>query len=88
VIYFQQVDLELEFPQDISTPSAFSNRTSFLSLSLEALSIDDSLVESVPVCMKPGIGHQFHTNSIQLNFFCSRTQYLVIQSPDTEEVNN
>lgn len=42
------VDLELQSPPDITTPSAFNNRTSFLSLSSEASLIDDSLVESVP----------------------------------------
>jgi hypothetical protein len=47
------VDLELKFPPDIK-PSAFNNRTSALSSSLEASSIDDSIVKSVPVRIKEG----------------------------------
>jgi hypothetical protein len=69
MICFQQVDLELEFPQDSTAPSAFSNSTSFLSLSLEASSVHDNLVESVPVCMKTGIKYQYHTNSVTFILF-------------------
>jgi hypothetical protein len=56
------VDLELKSPSDITTPSVSNNRTSFLSLSVEALLIDGSLIDSVPVCMKAGIKYQFHNN--------------------------
>jgi hypothetical protein len=44
------VDLELEFPSDI-TQSVFSNRTSLMPL-LEASPIDNTLVDNVPVSMK------------------------------------
>jgi hypothetical protein len=50
LIHSIQVDLELEFPSDV-TPSVFSNRTSLMPL-LEASPIDDTPVDNVPVSTK------------------------------------
>jgi hypothetical protein len=52
-IYFQQVAIDPELPsEDITAPSVPNNITSFFPMSLEALPLDDSFVDSVPVSVK------------------------------------
>jgi hypothetical protein len=51
-VHFQQVALESELPTEVTTTPSVPNNRTFLPTSLEASSLDDSLVDSVPVSMK------------------------------------